>query len=72
MLVLSRKLNQAIIIDGKTRVTVVHIRGKHVRLGIEAPESIGVLREELCDQFRKGDQPADLTPGAVRKRPRNG
>ena len=72
MLVLSRKLNQAIIIDGKTRVTLVHVRGKQVRLGIEAPDSIGILREELCDQFRKGDQSPEPTPAAVRKRPRNG
>jgi carbon storage regulator len=58
MLVLSRKLNEVIIIDGKIRVSVVHVRSNRVRLGIEAPESIGILREELYDQFRKGDQPA--------------
>jgi carbon storage regulator len=49
MLVLSRKLNEAIVIDGGIRITVVAFRGNQVRLGIEAPDSVRVLREELCD-----------------------
>lgn len=47
MLVLGRKTNQTIIIDGEIRITVVDIRGGRVRLGIEAPQRIPVLREEL-------------------------
>ena len=38
MLVLSRKEDQVIVIDGRIRVTVVAIRGSQVRLGIEAPK----------------------------------
>ena len=48
MLVLSRKLNETIVIDGGIRITVAGIRGNQVRLGIEAPRSIAVVREELC------------------------
>jgi len=48
MLVLSRKLNTTIIIDGGIRVTVVAIRGNQVRLGIAAPDRVQILREELC------------------------
>lgn len=47
MLVLSRKLNETIVIDGGIRITVVGIQGKQVRIGIEAPPSVAVLREEL-------------------------
>lgn len=47
MLVLSRKLNEKIIIDGNITVTVLGIRGNQIRLGIEAPSSIGIVREEL-------------------------
>ncbi len=47
MLVLSRKLNQAIILSGGIRVTVVGIRGNQIRLGIEAPEPVKIMREEL-------------------------
>lgn len=48
MLILSRKLNEAIVIGGDTRITVVGVHGNHVRLGIEAPDEVPVLREELC------------------------
>lgn len=48
MLVLSRKLNETIIIDGNIRITVVGLRGNQVRLGIDAPDSVGIFREELC------------------------
>ena len=54
MLVLSRKLDEAIVIDGNIRIKILDIRGKHVRLGIEAPGHVPVFREELCPPFRKG------------------
>lgn len=47
MLVLTRKLNETIVIDGNIRMTVVSIRGNQVRLGFEAPHRIGIYREEL-------------------------
>ena len=47
MLVLSRHENEAIVIDGQIKVTVVEIRGDKIRLGIEAPRDVGVWREEL-------------------------
>jgi carbon storage regulator len=56
MLVLSRKLNETIVIDGDIRITVVGIRGNQVRLGIDAPNSVRIFREELC--LRAGAAPA--------------
>ncbi len=47
MLVLSRKFNESIVIDGGIKITVVEIRGNQIRLGIEAPMEVGVMREEL-------------------------
>lgn len=47
MLVLSRKQSQSIVISGGIRITVVSIRGNQVRIGIEAPSSVAILREEL-------------------------
>jgi carbon storage regulator len=47
MLVLSRKINERIVIDGQIRVTVLGLRGNQIRIGIEAPSSIKVIREEL-------------------------
>jgi carbon storage regulator len=53
MLVLSRKLNESIVIDGDIRVTVVSIHGNQVRLGTEAPESVRIFREELCGRLAR-------------------
>jgi carbon storage regulator len=47
MLVLSRKLNEKIVIDGGIVVTVVKIEGGQVRIGVEAPSHIKVFREEI-------------------------
>jgi carbon storage regulator len=52
MLVLSRKPDESIIIDGDIRITIVAIRGNHVRIGIEAPNSVRIIREELQDRDR--------------------
>ncbi|MGC8640200.1 MAG: carbon storage regulator CsrA [Isosphaeraceae bacterium] len=65
MLVLSRKLNEKIVIDGGIVVTVVKIEGGQVRLGIEAPGHVKVFREEVL--AKSGCQAAggSLVPAAV-------
>ena len=66
MLVLTRKLNQSIVIGGNITVTVVGIRGNQVRLGITAPETLGIYRDELCspdsekNAARRSREDADL------------
>lgn len=47
MLVLTRKPGEKIILDGNITLTVVEVTGKGVRLGIDAPKAVRVLREEL-------------------------
>lgn len=46
MLILTRKVNEAILIGKDIRITIVEIRGKQVRLGIEAPAHLSVKRIE--------------------------
>jgi carbon storage regulator len=53
MLVLSRKRNESIIINGNITVAVVEIRGDKVRLGIEAPKDIPVHRNEVFEAIRR-------------------
>ncbi|HBV96580.1 MAG: hypothetical protein JL50_16635 [Peptococcaceae bacterium BICA1-7] len=47
MLVLARKKGQTIIIGGEIRITVADISGETVRIGIEAPHSMEIYREEI-------------------------
>ncbi len=47
MLVLSRRAGETIVIDGRITIKVVEVRGKQIRLGIEAPKDVPVWREEL-------------------------
>lgn len=49
MLILSRKVHEAIVIGDDICITILHTQGGKVRLGIEAPRSKHVLRRELCD-----------------------
>ena len=51
MLVLSRKKDQEILLDGgRVRLQVLDIRGNQVRFGIEAPDDVEILRGELVDR----------------------
>jgi carbon storage regulator len=47
MLILSRKVGEKILLSGGIEVVIVGIRGDKVRVGVEAPKSVAVLREEL-------------------------
>ena len=51
MLVLSRKVNEEIIIDGHIRVLVIEIRGDKCRLGIIAPDDVSVHRHEVQERI---------------------
>jgi carbon storage regulator len=53
MLVLSRRENESIVIDGRIEVTIVDIRGKRVCVGIAAPEDITVHRKEVQEMIEK-------------------
>jgi carbon storage regulator len=56
MLVLSRRVNEMIVKSGNIRVTVVGLRGNQIRLGIEAPISMAIFRQELVARSRTEDQ----------------
>ena len=70
MLILTRKTGEGIIIGNDIRVSVLEIRGKQIRLGIEAPADVQVLREEVLLRIQgenleaAGVQMTDLTEGA--------
>ncbi len=57
MLVLSRKKQDSIVIDNKIHVTIVSCEKGKVKLGIEAPEDVRIMRSELLD---REEPPANL------------
>jgi carbon storage regulator len=56
MLILTRRLNEAIMIGPDVVVRVMAVNGQQVRIGIEAPKEIHVLREELYTRENGNDQ----------------
>jgi carbon storage regulator len=63
MLVLSRKVNERILISDSIVLTVVRVEGGAVRIGIEAPRGVGIVREELLPRA------AEATPSLRRESP---
>jgi len=53
MLVLSRKLNESIIISDNIKITIIGFQGDKIRIGIEAPKDVSVHRQEVYDQIQK-------------------
>lgn len=62
MLVLTRKVGSSIVIDGRIKIQVVQIKGRQVRLGIEAPKETKVHREEV--QRSIGKENRELQPSS--------
>ena len=58
MLVLSRKTNESIVIDGNITVSVLRVDHDNVRLGIEAPLEIPVFRKEIYEAIKTNNEMA--------------
>ena len=58
MLALSRKKNEAIVINNNVEVTVLEVKGDQVKLGISAPKDIPVYRKEVYLQIQQENEQA--------------
>ena len=58
MLVLTRKMGESIAIDDHIKIVVVQIKGKQVRLGIQAPKETKVHREEVYKSIQESNEEA--------------
>lgn len=58
MLALSRKKNEALIINNNVEVTILEIKGDQVKLGITAPKEVPVYRKEVYLQIQESNQDA--------------
>ena len=64
MLALSRKKNEAIVINNDIEVTVLEIKGDQVKIGITAPKSVPVYRKEVYAQIKDANRAASVSDGA--------
>ena len=58
MLILSRKINESIVIGDRIEVSVVEMRGDQVKLGIVAPRDVHVHRKEVFDAIQSENRAA--------------
>jgi carbon storage regulator len=65
MLILSRKPGDAITIGDDIRIVVIECDRRGVRLGIEAPIDVRILREEIVHAIASENRRANATPGAA-------
>lgn len=84
MLILSRKKDESIIIDDEIKIKVIEIDGNRIQLGISAPESITIHREEVyleiqaenkmaaLEKVNLSELAANLKKGASQKRGKKG
>ncbi len=58
MLVLTRKINESVMIGDEVEVCLLEIKGDKVRLGIKAPRSVTVHRKEVYEEIRRANEEA--------------
>ena len=68
MLVLSRKVDQTIVIQENITIKILEITGDRVKLGISAPRNVVILRQELTEEIKQENLEAVVgaTPGGPR------
>jgi len=61
VLILTRKINQSIMIGDQIEIVVVEVRGDQVKLGIKAPKNISVHRSEVYKEIQEQNKKASKT-----------
>jgi len=65
MLILSRRVNEKIVIGDDVVISVVEVRGDQVKLGIEAPRNVKVFRQEVFDAIQEENRRAAASPSQL-------
>lgn len=69
MLILSRKVNEKIMIGDDVVLTIIETRGEQVKIGVEAPKSVKVFRHEVFEAVQKENKAAAVSDEALKKLP---
>ena len=62
MLVLSRKTNESLVIDGKIYLNILRLEGDSVKVGVVAPKDVTVFRKEIYDEILESNKAASAVP----------
>jgi len=60
MLILTRRVGEALMVGDKTKIVVLGVKGSQIRLGINAPKDVMVHREEIYDKIQSDDSPEGI------------
>ena len=72
MLILTRRVGESVVIGDEVTVTVLGVKGNQVRIGVNAPKSVSVHREEIFDRIKREGETglptgeAELPPTSAR------
>ena len=59
MLILTRRVGESVVIGEDVTVTVLGVKGNQVRIGINAPKTVAVHREEIFERIKNGQSSGD-------------
>ena len=62
MLILTRRVGETVMIGNDVTVTVLGVKGNQVRIGINAPKSVAVHREEIYERIQREQQGGQMDP----------
>jgi len=59
MLILTRKIGDALMIGDEVKITVLGVRGSQVRVGVDAPKEVAVHRQEIFERIKEKNEQTD-------------
>jgi carbon storage regulator len=65
MLILSRKIDEKVVIGEDITVSIIEIRGDQVRIGIDAPKKVKVFRQEVFDAIKAENRAASKSASVI-------
>ena len=67
MLILTRRIGEQLVIDGKIQITVLGVRGHQIRIGVDAPKDVTVHRKEVFERLDQDETQAAETSLEAKK-----